>query len=193
MAKKHDTPKRNVSMSGLTPGQRRLVRELDEIAVLLRLNYREIQEYERESWSPRLKLIRDHLIRGEIVLEYTFVDEFLNSILCDHFFGRKVSRFKLWRTKRFRNFNYFFLEKLSLMEKLAYVRAIGEVPKSVRRSVEQLNVIRNGVAHAFFPENLRSAKPKWKGLDIFSLMGVQKFVADVAEIDEYFTGRAYGG
>jgi hypothetical protein len=175
----------------LTRQQQRLILELDEIVKRLRMNYREIEEYEPAERTPRLRLVRDHLVRGEIVLAYTLIDEFLNALLVDHFFGRKISHIRLWRTKRFKNFNYFFLEKLSLMEKLAYVRAIREVPRSIRRDVEQLNNLRNGVAHAFFPENLRSAKPKWKGLDIFSLEGVNALMEDLATIDDYFASRAY--
>lgn len=177
----------------LSPTQRRLVRELDEIVALLRLNYREIEEYEPPERIPRLRLARDHLIRGEIVMAYTLVDEFLNAILCNHFFGRKRSHRRLWKTKRFKNFNYFFLEKLSLMEKLAYVRAIHEIPKSIRRNIELLNTLRNGIAHAFFPENLRSAKPTWKGHDVFSLEGARGLVDDLAEVDDYLTRRAFGG
>lgn len=176
----------------LTATQRRLVRELDEITARMRLNYREIAKYESDERLPRLRLVRDHLVRGEIVLAYTLIDEFLNAILCDHFFGRKTSHMKLWRTKRFKNFNYFFLEKLSLMEKLAYVSAIRKVPKPIRRGVEQLNALRNGVAHAFFPENLRSAKPTWKGRDVFSLEGVNQLMNDLADIDAYFSRRAFG-
>jgi hypothetical protein len=176
----------------LTRQQQRLVRGLDEIVVRLGMNYREISECEPAERTPRLKLVRDHLVRGEIVLGYTFIDECLNALLCDHFFGRKRSHQKLWRIKRFRNFNYFFLEKLSLMEKLAYVRTIREVPRSIRRDIEQLNNLRNGIAHAFFPENLRSAKPKWKGMDIFSVDGVNLFMDDLSDIDDYFVKRAYG-
>ena len=66
------------------------------------MNYREIEEYDPEERRPRVNLIRDHLVRGEIVLAYTLVDEFLNAILCNHF-GRKRSHIKLWRTKRFKN------------------------------------------------------------------------------------------
>lgn len=175
----------------LTKQQKPLVRELDEIVVRLRMNYREIERYEPAERTPRLKPVRDHLVRGQIVIAYTLVDEFLNVILCDHFFGRKRSHIKLWRTKRFKDFNYFFLQKLSLMEKLAYVRAIREVSKPIRRDVEQLNSLRNGIAHAFFPENLRSAKPKWKGLDIFSLDGVKLFVDDLADVHDYFTRRTF--
>lgn len=176
----------------LSPAQRRLVRELDDIFARLRLNYREIKQCDSSERLPRLQVIRDHIIRGEIVLAYTFVDECLNALLCNHFFGRRSSHRKLWRTKRFKNFNYFFLEKLSLMEKLAYVRAIREVPKPIRRDLEHLNNLRNGIAHAFFPQNLRSAKPKWKGFDIFSIEGVNRFVDDLAELETYFSQRAYG-
>lgn len=176
----------------LTRGQRRLVRELDDIAARLRMNYREIKDYEPAERTPRLKLTRDFLIRGEIVLAYTFIDENLNVILCHHFFGRKYNYKKLWKTKRFKNFNYFFLEKLSLMEKLAYVRAIKEVPRTIRHNVEQLNNLRNGIAHAFFPQNLRSAKPKWKGIDVFSVQGVERLLEDLADIDSHLIWWAYG-
>jgi hypothetical protein len=177
----------------LTRKQRQMVRELDQIAALLRLNYHEIHEYERDSRSPRLQLVKDHFIRGEIVLSYTFIDEYLSMFLRDHFFGgRRANYRRLWKTKRFRNFNYFVIEKLSLMEKLAYVRAIRKVPKSVRQNIEQLNSLRNGLAHAFFPENLRSSKPKRKGLDIFSIQGIQRFVEDMADLDDFFVRRVYG-
>ena len=63
------------------------------------------------------------------------------------------------------------------------------MPKAIRRDVEQLNNLRNGIAHAFFPENLRSAKPKWKGLDIFSLDGVKLLMDDLADMDDYFARR----
>lgn len=158
----------------------------------LRINYREIIEYEPDERTPRLLKTRDHIVRGEIVLSYALIDEFLNFILCRHFFGRKSSLQKLWKTKRFKTFNYFFLEKLSLMEKLSYVRALREVPRQIRGDVERLNNLRNGIAHAFFPQNLRSAKPTWKGRNIFSLEGVSLLQEDLADIDDYFSRRAYG-
>jgi len=121
-----------------------------------------------------------------VVLQYTLVDEFLSNILCHNFFGRKASFIRLWKTKRFRNFNYFVIEKLSLMEKLAFVKALKKLPKSVTSDVERLNALRNGIAHAFFPENLRSSKPTWKGKDIFTVEGLTAFVEDIAELTEFF-------
>ena len=179
-------------MTRLTDKQRRLVRELDEIASLLRLNYREIRTYEKESWTPRLKRVRDHFIRGEVILEYTLVDEFLNNILCHHFFGRKISFIRLWKTKKFRNFNYYVLEKLYLLEKLAYVKAFVNIPRGIVEDINRLNTLRNAVAHAFFPENLRSSKPTWKGKDIFSIEGLGQFNEDMAAIDDYFICKMTG-
>ena len=94
----------------LTKQQRRLVRELDEVVTRLRLDYRAIQRYKPHERTPRLKLVRDHLVRGEIVLAYTLIDEFLNVILCNHFFGRKSSHIKLWKTKRFKTLTIFPLK-----------------------------------------------------------------------------------
>jgi hypothetical protein len=55
----------------LTSKQKRLIKELDEIASLLHLNYREIHEYDRELRTTRLELVKRHFIRGEIVLQHT--------------------------------------------------------------------------------------------------------------------------
>ena len=146
----------------LTSKQKRLIKELDEIASLLHLNYREIQEYERESRTTRLELVKRHFIRGEVVLQYTLVDEFLNNILCRYFFGKRISFIRLWKTKRFRTFNYFVIEKLSLMEKLAFVKSIKKLPKSVVADVERLNALRNGIAHAFSPKTCAAQSPHGK-------------------------------
>jgi len=158
-----------MKMHRLTPKQRRLVKELDDMASLLRLNYREIRAYERESWTPRLEHIRRHFVRSEVILQYTLIDEFLNNILCRHFFGQRQTFVRLWKTKRFRDFNYFFIEKLSLMESW--------------RSRDQ----------AFFPENLRSAKPSWKGKNIFSLDGVSVFVEDIGKMTDFFISKLFAG
>lgn len=187
----------------LTRTQKRMVRELDQIAMILRLNYREIETYKRSIRLPRLKLVKDNFVRGEIILAYTFIDECLSNFLCQHFFGRKANFRKLWKTKRFRNFNYFVIEKLYLTEKLAYAKAIRTIPRSVSEDIERLNALRNALAHAFFPDNLRSFQPKkgrglrgpkvkWKGLNIFSFQGIQRFVEDMATVDDFLAHRVYG-
>lgn len=58
--------------------------------------------------------------------------------------------------------------------------------------INRLNTLRNAIAHAFFPENLRSSKPTWKGKDIFSIEGLRQFSEDIAKIDDYFIYRMAG-
>jgi len=54
-------------------------------------------------------------------------------------------------------------------------------------------VLRDGIAHAFSPENLRSAKPTGKGKNIFSLDGFTAFVEDIAEMTDFFVGELFAG
>jgi len=99
------------------------------------------------------------LIRGEVVTKYTLIDERLSSAICRYMFeGGKFM--KLWKTKRFERFNYFILEKMSLMEKLAFVKDVYNIPKRLAADIEAINAIRNALAHAFFPENLRAHRIK---------------------------------
>ncbi len=170
----------------LSAKQKRLIKELDEIASLLHLNYREIQEYEQESRTTRLEMVRRHFARGEVVLQYTFVDEYLSNALCRYFFGAKADYIRLWKTKKFRNFNYYVVEGLSLMEKLRFLKSTGKVAKTIAADVERLNNLRNGIAHAFFPENLRSAKPMWKGHSIFTAVGIEVFTGDMDKLHSFF-------
>lgn len=170
----------------LTRNQQKLVRDLERVLELLRLDYRNILDYDYDSRTPHIQRMRDHVVRGEVVTQYTLMDEYLNGALCDYFFGRKRNAMQLWRTKKFRNFNYYVLEKLSLMEKFQLLRAVRRVPKFVVADIERLNNLRNGIAHAFFPENLRSAKPLWKGKSIHAVDGLEGFIHDMANLSEWF-------
>jgi hypothetical protein len=131
-----------------------------------------------------LERIKSHFIRGEVIIQYTLVDEFLNLRLVNYFFGKRSS-IKLWRTKKFKNFNYYVLEGLSLMEKLRFARAIKPIPKSILADIERLNSLRNGVTPAFFPENLRSSKPTWKRENMFSVAGIARFIEDTQRVTNF--------
>jgi hypothetical protein len=109
--------------------------------------------------------------------------------MCRHFFGRKRSFPELWKTKKFRTFNHYIVEELSLLAKLRLVKAVSGVPKPIAAEIERVNNLRNGVAHAFFPENLRKSPPLWKGKSIFTLEGLQRFPEDLEPVNEHFRGE----
>lgn len=169
--------------STLTRKQRQLIRELDEIRKVLVLDYEKIERYKKEMRTPLLEMMKDHLVRGHVIASYTLVDEFLNNKLCHYFFGKR-SFIKLWRTKRFQLFNYHILEELSLMQKLRFVRSIKKLPRDMVGEIERLNSLRNGIAHAFFPENLKRSKPVWKGKNIFTLEGIKQFDEDIEKLSD---------
>lgn len=130
--------------------------------------------------------MRCHLVIGEVVTQYTLIDEDLNIELRQHFFGHKRSVAKLWKTKKFQEFNYNILERMSLLEKLRYVKSFRKMPRRIVRDIEQINTLRNGLAHSFFPENLKRSKPVYKGKNIFALEGIKQFVDDMVDISAFF-------
>ena len=153
---------------------------------LLRLDFYDIKLYDKARRTTRLELMRRAVVRAEVVTVYTLVDEFLACELSVHFFGTEKDFPALWRTKNFRLFNYHFLEELSLLPKLRYVKALRKVPKGVAAKIEKLNALRNGIAHAFFPENLKRSRPVWNGKDIFSLEGLSAFFIDMSDVKVVF-------
>jgi hypothetical protein len=177
-------PKKKTSK--LTEKQKHLVAEVKDIAELCVLDYENIRAYPPEDRTPRLELMIRQLVLSKVIWEYTYVDELLGSVICHFFFGTKKDFPNLWRTKRLQTFNYYILEVLSLSEKLRLVKSIQTLPKSIAADIETLNALRNGLAHAYFPENLRSYKPIYKGLDIYSREGLERFVEDMRKATRYF-------
>ncbi len=187
-------------MERLTRKQRRLVKDLDEISRIVVHNYHDVLKMRREVRTDVLTVTIREIIRGEVITQYTLIDEYLAVEMCRYFFGSSDFP-RLWKTRLFERFNYFVVEKLSLMEKLAVVRDIRKMPKSIREIIESVKALRNGLAHAFFPENLRAYRMKghpvprktvaatYKGIDIFSAAGVQRFIDDVHKVYEFFRLR----
>jgi hypothetical protein len=169
-----------------TKKQQRLLAEVRDVAELCVLDYEDILSYPPEDRTTQLELMIRRLAVGKVVWEYTYIDELLGSVICHFFFGTKKDFPKLWKTENFRTFNYYILEVLSLSEKLRLVKSFQQLPKPIAANIETLNALRNGLAHAYFPENLRSYKPSWRGLNIYSSEGLTRFVDDMRKTTRYF-------
>lgn len=184
------------SIRTLTRKQRQLQNELHALAETIGMDYWNIQDREREARTPLLEVMKREMIRGAILSEYTVIDDTLGSKLCEYFFPHQ-SMIRLWKTKRFLRFNYYILERLSLVHKLAFVKDVYRVPKQIAATIEAINALRNSMAHAFFPENLRAYRGKgrpaprkpipvlYKGQDIFTRPGVQRFVDDCYDVHQF--------
>src|SRR5262245_49061893 len=124
----------------LTKKQRKLVAEFAHLTSTLGLDCEKIvSEADPEARTTLLELARDQLTRSAIILKYVLMDEFLSGVICWHYFGKKRGFPDLWKTQRFKTFNYFILEKLFLLQKLDLVRNIHEIPKWVSSDLAALN------------------------------------------------------
>jgi hypothetical protein len=175
-----------MARSQLTPKQKRLVKELDELTDLFDLDYWNIESYDKDGRTYYLEAMRSKFVRSQVIIWYTLIDEFLNLRLSRFFYGPKRPTIKLWRTKRYKVFNYHVLEELSLLQKLRFARAIKAIPKAVVGRIERFNALRNGIAHSFFPENLKKSPPVWNGLKIFSLDGAKALAQDIQAVIDFF-------
>jgi hypothetical protein len=179
-------------VSTLTKYQKRLAKELQDIYDLLSLDFCDIKAYPKAQRTTRLELMKRAVIRQEVVTTYTHIDEYLASELCVHFFGTGKSFPALWKTKRFQLFNYHFIEEMSLLPKFRYVKGLRKIPRAIVGDIERVNALRNGVAHAFFPENLKRSRAVWGDKSIFSVEGLRAFHADMLIVKRFFEGIRRG-
>ncbi len=106
--------------------------------------------------------------------------------ICHYYFGKKRTFPKLWKTKRFRLFNHHILENLYPLQKLQLVKEINKIPIGIGKAIQDLNAVRNGLAHNFFFENAKRAKLTWKGQSILDVEGARAFMEDMQSIHEFF-------
>lgn len=180
----------------LTPKQRRLQTEIEEISAFVNMDHYNILQYSRENRTTYLELMRRQLILSEIITKYTFIDEMLSLLICHYFFPKPRAAYfqKLWRTKKFQIFSHHVLDDTYLLNKMELVNAIDPILSPVNSAINRINDVRNAVAHSFFPENRRRYKEikavMYRGNDIYTKQGLEKFVEDFEEANQYLWKRA---
>jgi hypothetical protein len=77
------------------------------------VDYANIIDYEQAARTPLLEIMKSKIVRGQVILWYTLVDEFLNNEICRYYFGKKRSFPQLWKTKNFKLFNHYILGRIA--------------------------------------------------------------------------------
>lgn len=180
----------------LTRTQQRIVHEIEEILRIGGYDWRVVEKlYEPDARLQQLKRIRLDFTRMKVIGDYVFVDELLTIVIVAYFFP--VKRFpKRWTNKKMRAFMHFIMEELFLLRKLALVKDIRGIDKSMADLIQRLNGLRNAMAHSFLPEEKRDyrigRKVTWARKDIYTTAGIEQFDADMLRLHDYLFQMAFG-
>ncbi len=79
---------REKAPSKLTPSQRRRLIEIEEIAGIISMDHWNIVDYPSDSRGTYLDIMKNRLIRGDLIIKYALIVEFLTVIICHFYFGR---------------------------------------------------------------------------------------------------------
>src|SRR5262249_10429246 len=148
----------------LTPKQRTLLSELDELSDTLGFDYRSALDLDGSDRTTWLEVVKHKMITEFVISRYTIVDDMLSSIIGAYFFGQKRSETALWRTKRFKLFNQYIMDNLYPLQKLALIRELYNIPREINSRIQNLNDLRNALSHSLFPQN-RLNVPTWRKMD----------------------------
>jgi hypothetical protein len=78
--------------------------------------------------------------------------------------------------------NHRAIARVALLRKLALVREYKQIPKPIEEIITLTNMIRNAMAHSFFPMNKkdfrRTEQVTYKGKDLYTLDGLKLFNDD---------------
>jgi len=170
--------------------QQRLLKEIREITDNEYLNPQKIidETNDEEEINARLELAKDRLIRTVIISDYVLINEHLDVIICNYFWGKNAS----WRSKRFKLFNQHVLERLTLVNKIDLLSEFVHLPKPVRSFILELNRLRNALAHSFFPENRRTERPIYKGGSIYKMDVLRSYKKAYDVASDFLVEKAWG-
>lgn len=103
----------------LTRKQHALRKEVSDLLSFLKFTT-DLTGVDSSLRTSRLKFTQRELIVSAVLQQYLVMDEHLNNEMCWEFFPRRTYP-ELWKTKRFRAFNHHILDRLPLLQKLAFV------------------------------------------------------------------------
>lgn len=170
---------------GLSPYEKRLWIEVDRILYQNYFTPRVVTDFwreDRDAIVAHLKQMKDRVIRSIVVIRYVEVDDVLNRTIVEHFFRIRGAR----RGKKYATL-HAMLDKMYPQQKLDAIKVFKEVPREVSSHIMALNDLRNSFAHKFDLSRVPKSRRLYKGkYDVFTKKGLEKFSADMWEVDEFF-------
>ncbi len=169
--------------------QNKLKNEIQYILKNMSLDPQEIIKSSEDYFEAveRLKIAKDLLVRITIIGHYVFINELLDVIICNYFFGKNASK----RKKRYKLFSQHILERLTLPNKLALLSEFLIFPKNVNDFIYAINGLRNAFAHSFFPENRIREKPIYKKKDIYKIVVLDVYYEDYVKVQDFLLEKSY--
>lgn len=173
-----------------TKKQKKLTKEINEILENEYLNPQEIikNSEDQDEVDAQLNIAKDRLIRIVIISDYVLINELVDQIICNYFFGKKTT----WKSEKYRLFNQYILENASLLNKLGIMEEFFKLQRSGHDFICSLNGLRNAFAHSFFPENRRREKPIYKKKDIYKIEVIREYKEDYDKTIGLLMEKAYG-
>jgi len=167
-----------------------LIEELDKIYSLLGLNY---QKFDKNI-KYQFLFAKDQIIRGKVIFEYTEINLFLDVLFYFYFFPKnggisnKEHYDRIRKTKRFKYFNDYLLQDLSLLKKVRLLKEIMEIPNWFIKDIKRMNNLRNIFAHSW---RIILANPSltYKGKSIFNYDGIKLFLEDSERMQIFLQGK----
>lgn len=169
-----------------TAYERRLWVEIDRILYQNYLTPRTVTDFwigDRDAIIWHLKQMKERVIRTIVIIQYVELDDVLNRLIVKHLFGKKAFR---RGNKRVAGIQAM-LDRIYPLQKLDIVKTFQNVPDRISNHVMTLNTLRNSFAHRFDLTKLSKSKRLYKvKYDVFTKGGLDKFKADMWEVDEFF-------
>jgi hypothetical protein len=107
----------------LTRKQQRLRTEIEDISSIIWMDHWHIEKYPPKGRTDLLIVMKDKLVRGEVITKYAVIDELLTMIICNYYFHkskRELTYRRLWKTRRFAIFNHYIMDEVYLLKNNEY-------------------------------------------------------------------------
>jgi len=161
-----------IEMKNLTKEERKILNEINQIRSIVYSYDKNDPEWIKEVRPYKLAMERDELIRDFIISHHLLTEEFLNTELLKYFI--KYSE----KSKHFKLFEDFILDKLSYKEKIDLAYKANIISEGAYKFLEKLNVLRNKCAHRWFLKD-KKVKLLYEGEDLLNIKNFEQFVDDI--------------
>jgi hypothetical protein len=171
---------------GLSAYEKRLWVEIDRILYQNYLTPRMVTDFwqgDRDAIIVQLKQMKERVVRIIVLSEYVEIDDMLGRII-DRYLSLPT---RSWRKQRIVS---AMLDKPYPQQKLDIIRTYRTVPRSIANHLLAMNDLRNTLTHRFDLSRVPKSKRLYKGrFGLFTKAGLERFRADMWEVQEFFQPR----
>jgi hypothetical protein len=133
------------------------------------------------------------MVVAAVIARYTLLDDLLGQLIVQYLSSEAKHDDAFWSSDKYRTIQFYILDEMYMLKKMAAVDAIQPLPKNVKKLLKEINALRNAFAHSIFSEHRKEYEKTGKvlhaSIELRTPAGLKVFLDDCEIVFKWLYAR----